>query len=107
MVDYKLGEVYVVKFHPGSGSELKKYRPAVIVSQKVHDIDPRFVLICPLTTKNKENELELTLLKEPFLEKKSIFLGWYLWTVDTKRLTYKLGTLSEKNLSRILTLQKN
>ena len=44
---YRQGEIYLVKFHPASGKELRKFRPAVIIFDSTH---PGFVTIAPLTS---------------------------------------------------------
>ncbi len=92
----KAGDIFLVKFHPGYGTELRKYRPAVIVSDRVTLADQRFALIAPLTTSTKifHPRTELTIKRNPALEKDSVLLCWYLWTIDVDRLVRKLGSLS-------------
>ena len=70
---YKSGDVLLVKFHPGYGSEIKKYRPALVISDATEKVDARFVLIAPITTQasKKKHSLELELIHCPFLKKKS------------------------------------
>ena len=94
----KAGDVCIVKFHPSFGSELKKYRPAVVVSHKTQNIDPRFILIAPLTTstKNLNKKHELLIKKGKGLEENSVLLCWHLWTIDTSRVVSKIGQLTTK-----------
>lgn len=100
---FETGDVYLVKFHPSSGAEFKKYRPAVIISSKVSTIDARFTLIIPLTsnTKKYNAKYEVLIKKNDFLKQDSVALPWYLWTVDTERLTYKLGQLHSSEIKKI------
>jgi mRNA interferase MazF len=98
MVHPKFGEVYIVRFHPSLGSELKRFRPAVVASDAISVCDPRFTLIVPLTTHTKSrNEFELP-VSAKFLDKESLILSWYLYTVDNVRLQQKLGTLNSTTL---------
>jgi mRNA interferase MazF len=94
------GDIYLVRFHPGYGSELHKYRPAVIVSSVVGAIDDRFTLIAPLTTNNKilHPSSEMLIQSNPCLEQDSVLLCWYLWTIDASRLIRRLGKLNQNDL---------
>ena len=97
----KTGDIYLVRFHPAVGSELHKYRPAVIVSAKISRIDHRFSLIAPFTTstENYNEKYELLIKNNSALEKDSVLLCWYLLTIDSRRLITKLGCLSPKTIS--------
>ena len=103
-IDAKIntGDIVLIKFHPGYGNEFKKYRPAVIMSETITKIDPRFILIAPLTTniKTEQPELEL-IIDNPSLDKKSLLLTWYQLTIDSSRLIRKLGTLSDIDKNRV------
>ncbi len=92
----KFGNVYLVRFHPSYGQEFKKFRPAVILSSKINQIDNRFTLIAPLTSDIETlNKHEIIVPKLPFLNKKSVIIAWYMRTVDVNRLELKLGTLPD------------
>ena len=93
---FKFGDIYLVKFHPAYGQELKRYRPAVVASTVANQIDSRFTTICPLSTKIKPKlsayELQLD-SKTPGIDCESILISWYIRTVDTNRLQSKIGEL--------------
>lgn len=96
----QVGDIWLVKFHPGTGQELAKYRPAVIVTN-LSTIDDRFTLIAPLTSDiTIRNPFEL-LIAHQALEKPSLLLCWYLWTIDQRRLYQKLGELSDVEIKKI------
>lgn len=96
----KSGDIYLVKFHPSLGAGIKKYRPAVIISEIVTQLDSRFTLIAPLTTQGKKtNQFELKLKPNPSLNKSSYLLCWYLYTIDSRRLIKKLGTITPQELT--------
>lgn len=99
------GDIYLVKFHPSAGRQLKKYRPAVIVSTTVTDIDSRFCLVAPFTSARQKNKWELT-LNNKALSQESTLLCWYLETIDVRTLEKKLGNLSQaecKKVQKIVT----
>ena len=102
-MEYKTGDVYVVRFHPSFGSELKRFRPAVIVSGAVSKIDPRFSLIAPLTTSvsSINKNYEMMIKNGGFLEKDSLALLWYVRTVDVGRMEKKIGKLSEQEIKKM------
>ncbi len=101
---YQTGDIFLVKFHPGYGNEIKRFRPAVIISHKINDLDSRFVSIVPLTTSNKiiHPDYELV-IDNPSLDQPSVLLTWYIRTIDLKRLEAKIGQL---NLADIKKMQK-
>ncbi len=88
------GDIFLVRFHPVIGSELKRYRPAIVVSEVVNKIDSRFTLIAPLTSNTKiYNKKYEIIVENDALDKTSALLLWYLKTVDVIRLERKLGKL--------------
>lgn len=97
------GDIYLVRFHPSYGAEFQKYRPAVVVSTAI--IDPRFVLIAPFSTNLHvlNPDYEFIVRAGATLQKDSVLLSWYLWTIDTRRLVKKLGTLGDKDKKRLYT----
>lgn len=103
------GDIYLVKFHPGYGTEFKKYRPAVIISDVTTNIDNRFALIAPLTTNKKivHPQFELLIKKNAVLDKDSVLLCWYLWTIDSSRLVRKLGILDSKESQKMKKMVQN
>lgn len=105
----KTGDIFLVKFHPGFGSEFQKYRPAVIVSAKTTGIDSRFALIAPLTTNTAiaHKNFEFIIANNPSLEKDSLLLCWYLWTIDASRLIKKLGALKSTDKTKMLHFAGN
>lgn len=91
---YRFGDIYLVRFHPATGRKLKKYRPAVIVSEVTQQVDQRFVMIAPLTSLVADcNSTEL-LIAHSQLKYPSKILTWYLKTTDASRLAEKIGELS-------------
>ena len=97
MSKFQFGDIYLVRFHPSFGQELKRYRPAVILSSVVNKVDPRFTLVAAVSTKiNTKNKFEV-IVENDSLEKKSAILLWYVRTVDLERVERKIGELSEQD----------
>ena len=96
---YKAGDVVLVKMHPSSSTELKRYRPCVIV---FNQIDPRFYTIAPLTSQVKilspETEIAIIASSINGLEKPSLLMVWYLETVGIGRIQKHIGKLSKNDL---------
>lgn len=98
----KTGTICLVRFHPSVGSELKKYRPAVIASELPNKIDPRFALIIPLTTQIKpKNKAEILIKNKQALEKDSLLLCWYFRIIDRNRIVSNLGKLNKNQTQKM------
>jgi mRNA interferase MazF len=99
---YKQGDIYLVKFHPSLGKELRKYRPAVVVFDSVNN---GFVTIAPLTSnlniKHSDHEFVINSSKNNGLKQSSLVLAWYLRTIDDQAMQKLLGRLSKSNLTKL------
>ncbi|HBD02287.1 MAG: hypothetical protein UX38_C0003G0004 [Microgenomates group bacterium GW2011_GWC1_46_16] len=103
---YKTGSVILIKMHPASGQELKKFRPALVL--QFHPLR-NFVTFIPLTSQTKTislNEAILAPSSTNGLEKPSLALCWYIQTVGTNRIQKKLGQLNKIELNKVITLVK-
>lgn len=105
---YKLGDVVLVKMHPSSSTELKRYRPCVIV---LNQIDSRFYTIAPLTSNTKilspKTEIIVERSKTNHLEKISLLMCWYLETVGISRIQKLLGKLDKSDLTKLKACLKH
>jgi mRNA-degrading endonuclease toxin of MazEF toxin-antitoxin module len=103
MNQFEFGEIFLVKFQPASGKEIKKYRPAVIINQVINQLDKRFTMIAPLTSDlSNKNDFEI-IVKNESLKYESKILTWYIRTIDTGRLIEKIGVLSKKDIKNLKT----
>ena len=105
---YKTGEIYLVRFHPAAGAELKRYRPGVIISSQVNKFDPRFTLIVPLTTGGGISpKYEMTIKRRGDLAKDSTILVWYVRTIDVRRIGGKIAELNQREVKILKEKLKN
>lgn len=94
-------EIYLANLDPTVGSEIKKTRPVVIVSDDMMNKFLKTIVACPLTTKlhpTWRSRIQITCTK-----KKSEIAVDQIRTISTTRLIKKIAKLS-KNDSLLLRL---
>ena len=92
----KRGDVSWVEFDPALGSEIKKTRPAILVSNDSANRHLTRVIVVPLTSNTERlypGEAFITLSGKP-----SKAMADQIMTVDKKRLKTKIDTLSKSDL---------
>jgi mRNA interferase MazF len=95
----KRGEVWWVNFDPSVGGEIRKKRPAVIISNNAANQFLNRVQVIPLTSsvdKLYPSESYIT-----FRGKKAKAMADQLTTVSKKRLINQAGTISKDELEGI------
>lgn len=101
--DIKRGEIFLVDWNPGRGSEQSGLRPALVIQ---NDIGNRFsptTIVAALTTAIEKPYpfLVKVTARESGLPKDSTVNLAVILTVDKARLTSKCGELSEARMSRV------
>lgn len=91
-------EVWLVNLDPTIGSEIKKTRPAVIVSPDELNAHLQTVVVVPLTTGRAYPFRVATQVQG----KKGVAAIDQLRTVDKRRLIKKIGRLRGKTAERVL-----
>ncbi len=95
----KRGEVWWVNFDPSIGGEIKKQRPAVIMSNDVSNKHLNRVQVVPLTS-----QIDKLYPSEAYIQfggKQAKALADQLTTVSKQRLSNKAGHLSKADVEQV------
>ncbi len=92
-------DVYLVNLDPTIGSEIKKTRPAVVISPDELNHHIRTVIIAPMTTATRAYP---TRVNCTFAGKKGQVVLDQIRTVDKARLVKKVGTVSTRTKQQVL-----
>jgi mRNA interferase MazF len=94
------GEVWLVNLDPTVGSEIRKTRPAVVISPpEMHD-HLRTVLIAPMTTGSRPAPFRVEIT---FQGKTGLILLDQVRTADKSRLVRLLGVIRNETLESTLS----
>lgn len=100
----KRGEIWLINLDPTIGSEIRKARPCVIVSPAELNQHLRTVIVAPMTSKGLGAPFRIPVTHAGT---KGLILLDQIRTVDKERLAQRLGAVSPKTLSTVLsTLQE-
>lgn len=53
MNKYKQGDIIYITFDPADGHEIKKRRPALVMSRDEYNLSSNLVIVCPITSTRK------------------------------------------------------
>ena len=103
MVKIKRFDVFLVNLDPTIGSEIKKTRPAVIISPDSMNLSRlKTVIIAPMTSTIKDN-FPTRILTE-FKDKKGQIALDQLRSIDRTRIVKKLGVIEKEAQNKVLDL---
>ena len=101
-LDIRRYEIYFADLNPTIGSEIKKVRPVVIVSQDEMNQYLETVVVCPLTS--KLHPQWRTRLQIKCLNKNAEIAVDQIRTISKKRLKKRLDKLSKSKASQLRKL---
>jgi mRNA interferase MazF len=93
------GDVYWVDFEPSLGGEIKKIRPAIVLSNNAANAHLNRIQVVPITSNTERlypGEAYVSLNNE-----KRKAMADQLTTVSKLRLSTKIGTLSKTDLNKV------
>jgi mRNA interferase MazF len=98
------GEVWLVNFHPGRGSEQQGVRPALIIQNNVGNQYAATTIVAAITSTIKIYPVTVPLKKgEGGLKQTSVINLAQILTVDKSRLQRRLGALRTETLDQVNT----
>jgi mRNA interferase MazF len=101
-VKFKRYDIYWVEFDPARGSEMRKTRPAVIVSLDVLNQALKTVVVCPLTTQLHPEWRSRVLVK--VRGKVAEIAADQIRTISKSRLGKRVGSLSAADAAALRRL---
>lgn len=98
----KRGEIYYADLSPVVGSEQDGVRPVLILQNDIGNKFSSTTIIAPITSvPKKRSQLTHIFIEYDFLESESVILLEQLRTIDKKRLSDRLGQLSQKDMYQV------
>lgn len=103
MSDLERGDIVLVELDPTKGSEIRKTRPTVVVSNNMINKLTRLATVVPITSQKVDlvRSFEVLVEEQAGLVKKSKAVILQVRTIDKSRIQKKLGAVSRKNLKEI------
>ncbi|MEK7521289.1 MAG: type II toxin-antitoxin system PemK/MazF family toxin [Patescibacteria group bacterium] len=102
MARIKRGEIWIANLDPGFGTEIRKKRPVLIISNNtINSYWPKIVAI-PITTKVYYPGIEKVAIgKESGVKQESEILTTEIRSIDRKRLVEKVGKINDEKMSEV------
>jgi mRNA interferase MazF len=94
------GDVCLIELDPTRGSEIRKKRPCLVVSPDEHNRHLRTLIVVPMTTTGGQPYPWRVACR--FQSKVGSVAVHQLRTVDSERITKKLGRISPNTLDSVL-----
>lgn len=104
--DYRLGSIWIVTFDPSLGTEIRKTRPALVVSGTVFNTQRSKVTVLPFTSARPNNPLissavvEVASSAQNGLSVNSLLVCVEPMTFDKMRLIQRVGELEAELLQQ-------
>lgn len=102
MTSCKRGEVWMVNFNPGRGSEQQSIRPCLIIQNDIGNQFASTTIVAAITTALKKYPVTI-LIEEgrAGLKKNSMVNLSQILTIDKERLIKRLGKLEENKIQEV------
>jgi mRNA interferase MazF len=93
------GDVWIVRLDPTEGHELRKTRPALVVSPPEINDNLGIAIAAPLTTGSRPARFRISV---NFAGQDGLILLEQIRVLDKRRFERRLGTIDQKTLSDVL-----
>ena len=80
------GDIIKVNFNPQLGHEQAGYRPALVISNNIFNINAKLAILCPITTSDNEFPLHISL--DNRTQTKGFILCEHIRTLDLNARPY-------------------
>ncbi|MDN6641214.1 MAG: type II toxin-antitoxin system PemK/MazF family toxin [Tetragenococcus sp.] len=104
MTNIKQGTLIYIDFEPSKGSEIKKRRPAVVISRDEYNLASNLVIVCPVTSTEKERPYFVSIHSEKLSENSKVNTK-QVYSLDyTERGGRKIqiiGKITQKELTNV------
>lgn len=93
-MNFEFGEIYIAKFHPGTGKEFKKIRPAIVIQESAVSQKSPYVTVMPISSQlQKLGPVDILLEKDDLngLKSDSVIQARQISSFDKKRFIKKIG----------------
>lgn len=98
----KRGEIWMVNFNPGRGSEQKGMRPGLIIQNDIGNQYSSTTIVAAITTTIKKYPVTVLIPKgKGGLKEESMVNLAQILTIDKGRLTKKLGALDVDKMQEV------
>ena len=108
MASIRKGGIYLVNFGPTVGAEVKKIRPAVVVSNDINNAHSPIISIAPISSRIARIysfEVEIPAGVGGLTERSKVMVN-QTRAIDKMRILKQIGTLEESYLRKIDTALK-
>jgi mRNA interferase MazF len=97
------GEILLVEFDPTRGSEIKKTRPAVVVTNNLANRYSPVIAVVPITSQqlDRVRVFEVLLKNNTGLNKASKAVIAQMRTIDKSRIQKKIGKVADSDMTMI------
>jgi mRNA interferase MazF len=96
------GEIWLVNFNPAQGSEQKGIRPALIIQNNVGNEVSPVTIVAAISSVMRTYPINVEIKpSESGLDRDSIIKLNQIRTIDTRRLTRKLGVLTPDRMRAV------
>ena len=110
MIKIKQGYIVTIDFDPSKGSEIKKRRPALVISRDAYNLATPFIIVCPITSTDNKRPY-LVPLVEPVedgtLDKNSQVNTTQIFTFDkTEKGERDVKVIGHLNVAEFLLISQ-